>query len=86
MYEYLPKIKAWINKLIEANKKFKVYDEQKLSIYLNDLYIRNKTSLERALKNRSQKAIAMFYIKTLLRWKSIITQCLIINNKYPHLF
>ncbi|MBB6109098.1 Glycosyl transferase family 2 [Mucilaginibacter lappiensis] len=70
-YDYLPKMKTWIDKLINANKKFKLYDEQKLSDYLNDLYIRNKTALKQALKNSSPKSIAVFYFKTLIRWKSI---------------
>ncbi len=70
-YDYLPKIAAWINKLIQANKEFKIYNEQKLSSYLNDLYLRNKASLKQVLKSSSPKVTFMFYLKSLLRWQSI---------------
>ena len=70
-YDYLPKIEVWIKKLNQANKEFKIYNEQKLSSYLNALYIRNKASLKQALKTSSPKTIIMFYVKTLLRWQSI---------------
>ncbi len=70
-YDYLPKVKKWIEKLVNANNINSVYDKALFAQYLDELLHSNTKSFNRALRDLSLKQKTAYLIKRLLRWESI---------------
>jgi hypothetical protein len=70
-YDYLPKVNAWINKLIKANNIHHIYDETKFKSFLNDLLHLNTIAFNEGLMTVSTKQKLLYLIKKSLKWASI---------------
>lgn len=70
-YDYLPKLKAWTQRLIENNKTFKIYNQKKFEEYLYQLLSKNSVSFNEQLTNSTPKGKVIFLLKKALKWNSI---------------
>ncbi|MDN3548735.1 glycosyltransferase family 2 protein [Mucilaginibacter aquaedulcis] len=70
-YDYLPKIKQWVSKLIAANEIHQVYHQEKFVEYLRELVVLNEEAFQRALSQSNYRTRLLLRLKILIRWNSI---------------
>lgn len=68
--DFLLRLRQWCNKLIEANQKAAIYNNEILTAYLNNKYENTKNNLNKRIKSLNFIEKTKLKLKYILGWKS----------------